>query len=238
MFLLPKFSLEGRRVIGAEALARWSNADGTYRSPADFIPILEKTGHITDLDFCIYTNVLQTLRNWKKKGIPMIPISVNFSKHNQSFVKFDERISRLAEQYNVDGRYLELEVNEAMLAEDRASASNSIKDLKRRGFTITLDDFGSGNESLSMLITAPVDHVKIGRNFLKNIGTSKTEQEYVRCMCDMIASVHKDAVFEGVETEEQAEFLRSCGFTTAQGYLFERPIPIAEFEKKYLAKRA
>ena len=238
VFLLPKFSLEGRRVIGAEALARWSNADGTYRSPADFIPILEKTGHITDLDFCIYTNVLQTLRNWKKKGIPMIPISVNFSKHNQSFVKFDERISRLAEQYNVDGRYLELEVNEAMLAEDRASASNSIKDLKRRGFTITLDDFGSGNESLSMLITAPVDHVKIGRNFLKNIGTSKTEQEYVRCMCDMIASVHKDAVFEGVETEEQAEFLRSCGFTTAQGYLFERPIPIAEFEKKYLAKRA
>ncbi len=238
VFLLPKFSLEGRHVIGAEALARWSNGDGTYRSPADFIPILEKTGHITDLDFCIYTNVLQTLRNWKKKGIPMIPISVNFSNHNQSFVKFDERISRLAEQYNVDGRYLELEVNEAMIAADRASATNSIKDLKSRGFTITLDDFGSGNESLSMLITAPVDHVKISRTFLENIGTSKTEQEYVRHMCNMIASVNKDAVFEGVETEEQAEFLRNCGFTTAQGYLFERPIPVAEFEKKYLAKRA
>ena len=102
VFLLPKFSLEGRKVIGAEALARWVNDDGTYRSPADFIPILEKTGHITDLDFCIYTNVLQTLRNWKKKGIPMVPISVNFSKHNSSFAKFDERISRLAEQYGVD----------------------------------------------------------------------------------------------------------------------------------------
>jgi len=238
VFLLPKFSLEGRRVIGAEALARWHNGDGTYRSPADFIPILEKTGHITDLDFCIYTNVLQTLRNWKKKGVPMVPISVNFSKHNKSFVKFDERISRLAEQYNVEGRYLELEVNEAMVAADSASAGSSIRDLQSRGFTITLDDFGSGNESLSMLINAPVDHVKIGKDFLKNIGTSHTEQEYVRCMCDMIASVHKDAVFEGVETEEQAEFLRSCGFTTAQGYLFERPIPIAEFEKKYLAKRA
>ena len=238
VFLLPKFSLEGRKVIGAEALARWVNDDGTYRSPADFVPILEKTGHIADLDFCIYTNVLQTLRNWKKKGIPMIPISVNFSKHNAGFAKFDERISRLAEQYGVEGKFLELEVNEAMLAADQSSASSSIKDLQRRGFTITLDDFGSGNESLSMLITAPVDHVKISRNFLKNIGTSKTEQEYVRCMCDMIASVHKEAVFEGVETEEQAEFLHSCGFTTAQGYLFERPMPIAEFEKKYLAKKA
>ena len=168
----------------------------------------------------------------------MIPISVNFSKHNAGFAKFDERISRLAEQYGVEGKFLELEVNEAMLAADQSSASSSIKDLQRRGFTITLDDFGSGNESLSMLITAPVDHVKISRNFLKNIGTSKTEQEYVRCMCDMIASVHKEAVFEGVETEEQAEFLHSCGFTTAQGYLFERPMPIAEFEKKYLAKKA
>ncbi len=237
VFLLPKFSLEERRVIGAEALARWCNDDGTYRSPAEFIPILEKTGHITDLDFCIYTNVLQTLRTWKKKGIPMVPISVNFSKHNNSFVKFDDRISRLAEQYNVDGRYLELEVNEAMIAADLASANSSIKDLQSRGFTITLDDFGSGNESLSMLIAAPVDHVKIGRNFLQNIGTSRMEQEYVRCMCDMIASVKKDAVFEGVETEEQAEFLHSCGFTTAQGYLFERPIPVDEFEKKYLTPK-
>lgn len=238
VFLLPKFSLEGRHVIGAEALARWVNDDGTYRSPADFIPILEKTGHIADLDFCVYTNVLQTLRSWKKKGVPLIPISVNFSKHNAGFAKFDERISRLAEQYNVEGRYLELEVNEAMLAADKASATNSIKDLQRRGFTITLDDFGSGGESLSMLITAPVNHVKISRDFLKNIGTSPAEQEYVRCMCDMIASVNKDAVLEGVETEEQAEFLRSCGITTAQGYLFERPIPVAEFEKKYLVKHS
>ncbi len=237
VFLQPKFSLKDRKIIGAEALARWMQEDGTYRSPADFIPILERTGHITDLDFCIYTNVLQALRTWKKKQIPMVPISVNFSKNNRSFLKFDERISRLAEQYGVDGRYLEIEVNEAMLGSADEGVVQSIRGLQERGFKITLDDFGSGEASLTMLMNAPVNNVKIGRDFLQHIGNSKEEQDYVHCMCDMIAAVKKEAVFEGVETEEQAEFLEDCGFTKAQGYLFERPIPIGEFEEKYLKEK-
>ncbi len=234
VFLQPKFSLKTREIIGAEALARWVQEDGTYRSPGDFIPILERTGHITDLDFCIYTNVLQALRTWKKNGIPMVPISINFSKNNHSFLKFDERISRLAEQYGVDGKYLEIEVNEAMLSDGDDGVRNSIRGLQSRGFKITLDDFGSGTSSLSLLMNAPVNNVKIGRDFLRKIGNSKSERDYVRCMCDMIAAVKKEAVFEGVETEEQAEFLNACGFTKAQGYLFERPIPLGEFEEKYL----
>ncbi len=237
VFLQPKFSLTSRKIIGAEALARWVQEDGTYRSPADFVPILERTGHITDLDFCIYTNVLQALRTWRKNGVPMVPISINFSKNNRSFVKFDERISRLAEQYGVDGKYLELEVNEAMLNSADDSVLSSIRGLQSRGFKITLDDFGSGSSSLTMLMNAPVNNVKIGRDFLRHIGNSKSEQDYVRCMCDMIAAVKKEALFEGVETEEQAAFLESCGFTKAQGYLFERPIPVAEFEEKYLKEK-
>ena len=167
----------------------------------------------------------------------LVPISVNFSKNNQSFQKFDERISRLAEQYGVDSKYIEIEVNEEMLLAEKEGTSDSIRDLQNRGFKITLDDFGSGKESLSMLIGAPVNIVKIGRSFLKRIGNSEMEQNYVRCMCDMISSVKKEAVFEGVETKEQADFLTSCGFTTAQGFLFERPIPLEEFENKYLKKQ-
>ncbi|MCR5531315.1 MAG: EAL domain-containing protein [Lachnospiraceae bacterium] len=234
VFFQPKFSLETKELIGAEALARWLMDDGTYRYPADFVPILEKTGHVTDLDFCIYTNVLQALRNWKKSGAKMVPISINFGKNNKSFLKFDERISRLAEQYGVESKYIEIEVNEEMLLAEKEGASDSIRDLQNRGFKITLDDFGSGRESLSMLINAPVDIVKIGRGFLQRIGQGEMERNYVRCMCDMISSVKKEAVFEGVETQEQADFLSGCGFTTAQGYLFERPIPLEEFENKYL----
>lgn len=234
VFFQPKFSLQTKELIGAEALARWVMPDGTYRYPADFVPILEKTGHVTDLDFCIYTNVLQALHDWKKAGERLVPISINFSKNNRSFAKFDERISRLAEQYGVEGKYIEIEVNEEMLLSEKDGTSESIRDLQNRGFQITLDDFGSGSESLSMLINAPVNIVKIGRSFLQRIGQSEMEQNYVRCMCDMISAVKKEAVFEGVETQEQADFLAGCGFTTAQGYLFERPIPLPEFENKYL----
>ncbi|MBO7631764.1 MAG: EAL domain-containing protein [Lachnospiraceae bacterium] len=234
VFLQPKFSLKTKELIGAEALARWLMDDGTYRYPADFVPILEKTGHVTDLDFCIYTNVLQALRNWKKAGERLVPISINFGKNNKSFLKFDERISRLAEQYGVESKYIEIEVSEEMLLAEKEGASDSIRDLQNRGFKITLDDFGSGRESLSMLINAPVNIVKIGRTFLQRIGQGEMEKNYVRCMCEMISSVKKDAVFEGVEMQEQADFLAGCGFTTAQGYLFERPIPLEEFENKYL----
>ncbi len=232
VFLQPKFAMNSREIIGAEALARWRNDDGTYRSPADFVPILEKTGHITDLDFFIYTSVLQILRRWKKAGVRMIPISINFS-NSTSINGFEERITRLAEQYGVDGRFLELEINECTL-NDREKEAVMLVKLQNQGFRITLDDFGSGNRSLTMLINAPVNMVKINRTFLEHIGNSKREREYVRCMCEMIASVKKEAIFAGVETEEQVEFLSNCGFTKAQGYLFERPIPIGQFEEKYL----
>ena len=232
VFLQPKFDMKTREVIGAEALARWKNDDGTYRSPADFVPILEKTGHIIDLDFCIYSNVLQLLRKWKKNGSPMIPVSINFSKSNKVIANFDERLIRLAEQYDIDGKYVEIEINEAMLSE---AGENSIFDnLQKKGFRLALDDFGSGSDSLSMLINAPVNTVKIGRHFLQRIGNSKRELNYVKAMCDMITAVRKEAVFEGVETDEQEQFLTSCGFSKAQGYLFERPIPLAEFEEKYM----
>ena len=232
VFLQPKFALGNREVIGAEALARWKNEDGSYRSPAEFVPILEKTGHISELDFYVYTSVLQTLRRWQKAGVRRIPISVNFS--NSRFVSnFDDRIVRLAEQYGVSGQFLELEIDEAILS-NRGREMEMLTRLRQLGFRISLNNFGSGSDTLSMLIHAPVNSVKIRKSFLENIGNSERERDYVRCMCEMIASVKKEAVFAGVETEQQEEFLSNCGFTKAQGYLFERPIPIPQFEQKYL----
>lgn len=235
VFLQPKFSIEDRSVIGAEALARWKNDDGTYKNASDFIPILEESGRITDLDFCIYTKVLQTLRQWKKLGKKIIPISVNFSDRHNTYQNFDEKIYRLAEQYNVDSEKIEIEVKENILTSNVDNICDKVSNLKSRGFKITLDGFGYGSSSLGFLISAPVDSVKVDKDIWRNVSISAEGKDFVSTLADLITAVKKDVVFEGVETEEQAALLSEAGYVNAQGFLFARPMNIEEFEKKYLS---
>lgn len=234
VFLQPKFSLASREIIGAEALARWKNEDGTYKNAADFIPILEESGKITDLDFCVYTKVLQTLRKWRKAGKKPIPVSVNFSDRHNTYSNFDEKIYRLAEQYGIDSSTIEIEVKEKILSTNVDNICDKVENLQKKGFTIALDGYGCGGSSLGFLLHAPVDAVKVDKNIWKNISNSEKERNFVKALSDMIASVQKDVVFEGVETEEQAELLAESGFTKAQGYLFARPMKVEEFEARYL----
>ena len=234
IFLQPKFAINSREIIGAEALARWRNEDGTYKNAADFIPILEESGRITDLDFCVYTKVLQTLRKWKKSRKKLIPVSINFSDRHNTYTNFDEKIYRLAEQYDVDYSSIEIEVKEKILSSNVDNICEKVENLQKKGFTITLDGFGYGGSSLGFLLNAPVDAVKVDKNIWKNISISEKERNFVKALSDMISSVHKDVVFEGVETEEQAEFLAESGFTKAQGYLFAEPMKVEEFESRYL----
>ncbi len=234
VFLQPKFSIESREVIGAEALARWRNEDGTYKNAADFIPILEDSGKITDLDFCVYTKVLQILRNWKKMGKKEIPLSVNFSDRHNSYLGFDEKIYRLAEQYGVDSRNIEIEVKEKILISNVDGICDKVENLKKKGFAVALDSFGNGGSSLGFLLDAPVDTVKVDKNIWRNISISEKEKNFVKALADMISAVHKDVIFEGVETEEQAQLILDGGFTKAQGYLFAKPMKLEEFEERYL----
>ncbi|MGN0165824.1 MAG: EAL domain-containing protein [Lachnospiraceae bacterium] len=234
VFLQPKFSISSREIIGAEALARWKNDDGTYKNAADFIPILEESGRITDLDFCVYTKVLQTLRKWKKLKKKAVPVSVNFSDRHNTYAGFDEKIYRLAEQYDVDFSSIEIEVKEKILSSNVDNICDKVENLQKKGFTITLDGFGYGGSSLGFLLNAPVNAVKVDKNIWKNISISEKEKNFVKALSDMISSVHKDVVFEGVETEEQAQLLSDSGFTKAQGYLFAEPMKVEEFEARYL----
>lgn len=236
VFLQPKFSISDMQIIGAEALARWKNEDGTYKNAGDFIPILEESGKITDLDFCVYTKVLQTLRKWKKAGKKSIPISVNFSDRHNSYSNFDEKIYRLAEQYGVEPTDIEIEVKEKILSSNVDNITERVENLQKKGFKITLDGFGYGGTSLGFLLDAPVDAVKVDKEIWKSISLSDKERNFVKALADMIASVHKDVVFEGVETEAQAQLLADAGFTKVQGYLFAKPMLIEEFEAGYLEK--
>ncbi len=229
-FLQPKFSMSSRTVIGAEALVRWRKEDGTYRYPDQFIPVLEESGFIVDVDMCVYEQVLRLLAQWKQQGRSLIPISVNFSRVHFRNQDAYQKIIRLAEQYGIDPRYIEVEITESVFSSDRANLYSQMSHLRQHGFKIDIDDFGTGYSSLNMLLFAPVDNVKVDKSFIDRYET-KDEKEYINQIGNLVLSAKKTIIFEGVETEEQVVLLTGYGYDWAQGYLFSKPVPMQEFEK-------
>ena len=234
MFLQPKFHLETRTIIGAEALARWRNDNGTYKMPFEFIPVLEKVGYIDELDFFIYEEVLKTLEKWGRDGKRLLPVSVNFSQHHISQPKFVESIIETANKYDVNKKYVEIEITESCFSGDIQTLFTVMERLRTEGFMVSIDDFGIGYSTLSVLMKAPVDIVKIDKSFIDNIEQNKKERDFVTTMCSLINTAKKDIIFEGVETDAQAAILCQSGYTKAQGWLFDRAMPLSDFEKKYM----
>lgn len=232
-FLQPKFSMQRRNIIGAEALVRWRNPDGSYRFPDQFIPILENAGLIVDLDMCVFRQVLAAQKRWQNDGKELIPISVNFSRVHFRDEKFYETVSSLTEEYGIDPKYIEVEVTESTFGENRENLYLQLRQLRERGFLVDIDDFGTGFSSLNMLMSAPVDIVKVDKSFIDHYET-KEEQKYINQIGNLILSADKDIIFEGVETEDQIRLLTNYGYDSAQGYFFSKPIPLKEFESKYI----
>lgn len=232
-FLQPKFSMQQRCIVGAEALVRWRNPDNSYRYPDQFIPILENAGLIVDLDMCIYRQVLAALARWKDDGKPVIPISVNFSRVHFRDEYFHEKVVSITREYNVDPCLIEVEVTENTFGENRENLYLQLQRLREHGFSVDIDDFGTGYSSLNMLMSAPVDIVKVDKSFIDHYETQE-EQTYINQIGSLILSADKKIIFEGVETEDQINVLTNYGYEFAQGYFFSRPIPLPEFEKKYI----
>lgn len=235
-FLQPKFSCSRMEIIGAEALARWRNPDGTYKQPYTFIPVLENAGYIVDLDFEIFRQVLSLIRSWIDDGVEPIPVSVNFSRIHNNYPDFIEKVEEITKEYGVDPKYIEIEVTESIIAKDPETVIHNMTQFSNFGFKIDMDDFGTGYSSLSFLRDAPVNTVKIDKTFVDQVLESPKDKEYVRELCKLIESTGKDVLFEGVEKIEQAEFFKSCGFDMAQGWLFDKAIPIIDFNQKYMYK--
>lgn len=234
-FLQPKFSMQRRDIIGAEALVRWRNPDGSYRFPDQFIPILENAGLIIDLDMCVFRQVLEALRRWKADGKELIPVSVNFSRVHFRNEGFFDKIRTTVLEYGIDPKYIEIEITESTFSENRENLYMQLRKLRKHGFLVDVDDFGTGFSSLNMLMSAPVDIVKVDKSFIDNYKTSQ-EQKYINLLGSLILSADKDIIFEGVETEDQLELLTRYGYDNAQGYFFSKPIPLKEFEERYIYK--
>lgn len=228
MYLQPKFSISSQRIIGAEALARWIHPEKGMISPADFIPVFEENGFILKLDQIIWESACKKIREWIGKGIKPVPISVNISReYIHSFDVVGEML-RLVKKYDIPIKLLELEITETTDAE---GVSDVVQKMKDAGFTMLMDDFGSGYSSLNMLQKTQFDVLKIDRGFLSEFMESSRGRKIISHTISMSHDIGLDIIAEGVETSEQARFLSDCGCDSAQGFYYSRPITQEEFDK-------
>lgn len=228
-FLQPKFSMKTREVVGAEALVRWHNEDGTLKHPNQFIPVLEEVGYIVNVDFCVFRQVLACLKRWKEEGMKRVPISVNFSRVHFRDQHFCDKVMAMLREYEVEPEYIEIEVTESCISGNAVGMVEQMTQLRQHGLKIAMDDFGIGYSSLGMLIDANVDIVKVDKSFIDHYETDQ-EQQYINRIGQLVRAAGKDIIFEGVETQQQVDFLRDYGYDKAQGYVFSKPVPITDFE--------
>lgn len=229
MFLQPKHSIKTGKIIGAEALARWQHPIKGMISPGDFIPVFEENGFILKLDMFIWEEACARIRSWINNKIPPVPISVNVSREYLQTFDVIDKIKSLLTKYDVPISLLELEITESV---DGTGVEDVVKKMKDAGFTMLMDDFGSGYSSLNMLKTTQFDVLKIDRSFLSEFMESQRGRKIIEHTISMSQDIGLDIIAEGVETVEQAKFLSDCGCDSAQGFFYSKPIPVAEFDKR------
>lgn len=231
MYLQPKHSISTGRIIGAEALARWIHPKKGMISPADFIPVFEKNGFILKLDQFIWESACKEIRRLLDEGREAVPISVNISREYVHTFDCASYILGLVKKYDIPIRLLELEITETA---DNVGIEEVVTGMKKAGFTMLMDDFGSGYSSLNMLKTTPFDVLKIDREFLSEFMDSDRGRKIIEHTISMSQDIGLDIIAEGVETKEQAQFLEKCGCDAAQGFYYSKPVNVADFEERLM----
>lgn len=233
IFLQPKFDTITEKIVGAEALIRKLEY-GKIIMPSDFIPEYERTGIITKLDTYVLEEVCKLQRKWRKLNFPLVPISINESRHHLKNENHIRELQEMINKYQADSSLIELEMTETTIVEDIFLAKKAAKSVKNLGFIISMDDFGSGYSSFNILKDIEIDILKIDKEFFKNLENNKRAQIIIEAIIKMCKKLRIKTVAEGIETKEQVEFLKKIGCDIIQGYYFSRPISVEEFEKRYL----
>lgn len=229
IFLQPQYDDTTNALVGAEALIRWFHPKEGIIPPGEFIPVFEGNHFIYRLDEYVYEEVCRLLADWKKRG-KLIPISVNVSRANIQNPNFLPILVSAIRKYDVPMEYLHLEITESAYVEDRSSLLELIHKMKELGFTVEMDDFGSGYSSFNTLKDLPVDMIKLDMKFFSGETHMDKGGKIIEAIVRMAHSMGMLVIAEGVETEREAHFLASIGCRIIQGYFYGKPIPIPEFE--------
>lgn len=237
VYLQPKFDIHKESIKGAEALIRWNYKNKEFLSPARFIPFFEKDGSIGKIDDIVLDKVCAAFARWKKEGLPLHPISVNLSRNRLYDRDLIPHLTRIVDSYGVDHGLIDFELTESAGYDNTDHMIRVLEELRARGFKISMDDFGTGYSSLSLLTRMPLDTLKIDKSFVDKVSTDCERQEDITVIRHII-SLAKELGFvclaEGAESKNQVDRLRDLGCEVIQGYYYSKPIPISEYETRYL----
>ncbi|MBP5251301.1 MAG: EAL domain-containing protein [Treponema sp.] len=224
----PKVSLADDRVVGAEALVRWNSKELGFVTPNNFIPLFEKNGFIKKLDFYVYEKVFKFIKKQLDEGKPVVPVSVNMSRNHNKPDKFMHDFMKIFNKYSIPPEYIQVEIVERSFM-DMQTLCDITELLHKNGFSVAMDDFGSGESSLSMLTKIPVDVLKFDSQFLisfqkEYIDKNDKAATVLELLINLSKKLEKQTVFEGVETEAQRDFLRLISCDQVQGYFYSKPL--------------
>ena len=236
-YFQPQFDINSKKIIGAEALARWVERDNIIYYPNVFIPIFEKNGFIIDFDMFMLEYTCKTLREWLQIGYECVPISINFSKIHFGNPKFVEDIVDLVDRYCIPHELILVEMTETALMENEVILLETLKELKNNGFKVAIDDFGTGYSSLSVLKDYDFNVLKLDKSFFLVHKTMDRDNNIIRHIIQMSKELNMEFVAEGIETKEQVKWLQSMNCEIAQGYYFSYPITEKEFKKLLICRK-
>lgn len=228
-FLQPKYNSVTGKIVSMEALARWEHSEFGSVPPSEFVPLMEKSGLVTWLDRFVWEGVCRVLHEWQMEGRRVVPISVNVSRQDFEIIDVPESFNRLVKRYDIDPRLLRVEITETIFAENMDQINRAVEQLHQYGFTVLMDDFGSGYSSLNMLKDTNVDVLKLDMKFIEmNEENREKGIQIISSIVDMAHKLHMIIVAEGVESREQVDMLRSMNCIYGQGFYFCKPMTVQE----------
>ena len=237
VYLQPKFDIETEKIKGAEALIRWNYQTMEFLSPGRFIPYFDKDGTIAKIDDLVLEKICKTMERWKNEGKLLFPISVNLSRSRMYDENLIDKLVGIVDSYGVDHHLIDFELTESATYDNMEHMLSVLQELRDRGFKISMDDFGTGYSSLSLLTQMPIDTLKIDKSFVDTIADDSERNEDIIVLRHII-TLAKELGFvclaEGAERRIQVDRLRELGCEIIQGYYYSKPIPIDEYEEKYL----
>ena len=236
VYLQPKYDVMSSRIVGAEALARWRHPEKGLIGPEEFIPLFEENGFICEFDRYMWEQAASVIREWMAKDIPVVPISVNISRAQKMDGRLCVILEGIVSESHIAPENLQLEFTERSFGEGKKELYDAIYRLRKMGFTILMDDFGSGYSSLNMLKDCPVDIVKLDKGFLRCLdeGGHSRRDTVIGHVVRLLHDLGLGIVAEGVENEEQKRLLEKSGCRIAQGYYYSPPVTVEKFNEMYL----